>query len=154
MSICKDCFHSYVCEQFNEHREYDNKKCHFANDHFVSADIINRQKEEKETMQAYIKALIAGQETLQKYIAEKNAEIERLKDALTDNEYGCCVGVKNGLIYTHTIDDYDWLIGDISAEAIKDFAERLKTKASDFEFGRAVWVVYIDNLVKEMVGDV
>ena len=39
------------------------------------------------------------------------------------------------------------------AEATKEFAERLKTKASDFEFGKAVWVVYIDNLVKEMVGD-
>lgn len=40
MSICKDCFHSYVCEKFNEHRECDNTKCHFANDHFVStADV-------------------------------------------------------------------------------------------------------------------
>ena len=40
MSICKDCFHSYVCEQFNEHRDsdWDNKKCHFTNDHFVPAD--------------------------------------------------------------------------------------------------------------------
>ena len=38
MSICKDCFHSYVCEQFNEHRECDNKKCRFANDHFVPAE--------------------------------------------------------------------------------------------------------------------
>jgi hypothetical protein len=36
MSICKDCFHSYVCEQFNEHRECGNKKCHFYNNHFVS----------------------------------------------------------------------------------------------------------------------
>lgn len=35
MSICKNCFHSYVCEQFNEHRECDNKKSHFFNDHFV-----------------------------------------------------------------------------------------------------------------------
>ena len=35
MSICKDCFHSYVCEQFNENRECDNQKCHFANDHFI-----------------------------------------------------------------------------------------------------------------------
>ena len=41
MSICKDCFHSYVCEQFNEHRECDNKKCHFHNDHFVpNADVV------------------------------------------------------------------------------------------------------------------
>lgn len=39
-SICRKCFHSYVCEQFNEHRDsdWDNKKCHFANDHFVPAD--------------------------------------------------------------------------------------------------------------------
>ena len=36
-------------------------------------DLIARQKAE-------IEALIAGQETLQKYIAEKNAEIERLRD--------------------------------------------------------------------------
>ena len=41
MSICKDCFHSYVCEQFNEHRECDNTKCHFFNDHFIStADVV------------------------------------------------------------------------------------------------------------------
>jgi hypothetical protein len=36
-SICRSCFHSYVCEQFNEHRDSDNKKCHFFNDHFVHA---------------------------------------------------------------------------------------------------------------------
>lgn len=35
-SICRSCFHSYVCEQFNENRHItDNKKCHFYNDHFV-----------------------------------------------------------------------------------------------------------------------
>ena len=41
----------------------------------------------------------------------------------------------------------------IKAEAYKEFCGRLKTKASDFEFGKAVWVVYINNLLKEMVGD-
>ena len=50
MSVCKDCFHSYVCERFNKHRECDNKKCHFANDHFVSAGLINRQKAEIERL--------------------------------------------------------------------------------------------------------
>lgn len=41
-SICHSCFHSYVCEQFNENRHItDNKKCHFHNDHFVaSADLV------------------------------------------------------------------------------------------------------------------
>ena len=37
-SICRNCFHAYVCERFNEHKDDNNKKCHFANDHFVSAD--------------------------------------------------------------------------------------------------------------------
>lgn len=39
-SICRNCFHSYVCEQFNEHRDsdWDNKKCHFFNDHFVDTE--------------------------------------------------------------------------------------------------------------------
>lgn len=36
-SICRLCFHSYVCEQFNEHRDSNNEKCHFFNDHFVPA---------------------------------------------------------------------------------------------------------------------
>lgn len=40
-SICRSCFHSYVCEQFNEHRDGDNDKCHFFNDHFVhTADVV------------------------------------------------------------------------------------------------------------------
>ena len=40
-------------------------------------DLINRQKE-------MIDGLIAGQETLQKALAKKNAEIESLKEALKD----------------------------------------------------------------------
>ena len=36
-SICRRCFHSYVCEQFNEHKDDHNERCHFFNDHFVSA---------------------------------------------------------------------------------------------------------------------
>lgn len=40
-SICRKCFHSYVCEQFNEHKDDNNKKCHFFSDHFVStADVV------------------------------------------------------------------------------------------------------------------
>ena len=44
-SICLRCFHSYVCEQFNEHRDLKNDKCHFYNDHFVPyADVAPVQK--------------------------------------------------------------------------------------------------------------
>lgn len=39
--ICRKCFHSYVCEQFNEHKDDNNKKCHFFNDHFIpAADVV------------------------------------------------------------------------------------------------------------------
>jgi hypothetical protein len=98
-------------------------------------NLINRQKAEKE-------ALIAGQETLQKHIAEQKSEIEMLNGYINTNCIDCA-GCKQ----------WKCDCSNIKAEAIKEFAERLKTKASDFEFGKAVWVVYIDNLVKEMVGD-
>ena len=40
-SICRSCLHSYVCEQFNEHRDSYNQKCYFYNDHFVpAADVV------------------------------------------------------------------------------------------------------------------
>lgn len=46
-SICRSCFHSCVCEQFNEHRNSLNEKCHFFNDHFVSAaDVVERKRGE------------------------------------------------------------------------------------------------------------
>ena len=80
----------------------------------------------------------------------QKAEIERLKDAVADHEYANCVAVKNGLIYTYTLDDYDRLIGDISAEAIKEFAERLKS-AWCTDSGRCC--ENVDTLVKEMVCD-
>lgn len=39
-SICRNCFHSYVCEQFNDHKDDNNKRCHFFNDHYVpTADV-------------------------------------------------------------------------------------------------------------------
>lgn len=42
-SICRNCFHSYVCEQFNENKDDNNTKCHFANDHYIpTADVVPR----------------------------------------------------------------------------------------------------------------
>ena len=65
-------------------------------------------------------------------INRQKAEIERLKTEsklLTDNHpantHSNCVAVANGLIFTKTLADYDKLIGDISAEAIKEFANYL-----------------------------
>jgi predicted nuclease with TOPRIM domain len=93
-------------------------------------DLINRQQAEKE-------ALIAGQETMSKYIEEQQAEIERLQ---TEN---------------NQFDDIGKMYSEIKSEAIKEFTERLK-KAKQYSIERhenIVPVAVIDWLVKEMVGD-
>ena len=48
VSICRNCFHSYVCEQFNENKDDNNEKCHFLNDHYVPiADVVPKSEVEK-----------------------------------------------------------------------------------------------------------
>lgn len=47
-SICRNCFHSYVCEQFNENKDDNNTKCHFANDHYIpTADVVPKSEVDK-----------------------------------------------------------------------------------------------------------
>ena len=95
-------------------------------------DLINRQKAEKE-------ALINGQETLQKYMAEQKAEIRKYKN--------CYEQVK------WERDLFEEQCKTAKAEAIKEFAERLKKSGFN---GMDVVIpeeVDIDNLVKEMVGN-
>ncbi len=99
-------------------------------------DLFNRQQAGKE-------ALIAGQETLQKALAEKIAEIERLK-----NECFCIANERDAIK-----DCLDTAV----EEAIEEFAERLKEHAyrlptSFFEI-KAVNESWIDAILKEMVGD-
>ncbi|MBE6784167.1 MAG: hypothetical protein E7536_09180 [Ruminococcaceae bacterium] len=118
-------------------------------------DLINRQKEEItknekiieaannliDIQKSEIEALIAGQETLQKYIAEKDAEIEKLNAYISRCESGEEYWVKCLL--------------ERPAEAVKEFAERLK-KEWNLKTEYANNIVFaddIDNAVKEMVGD-
>ena len=89
-------------------------------------------------------------------INRQKAEIERLKNQDVRNKYPTCVSVVKGRIYTRTLEDYDELIGDISAEAVKEFAERLKEKSQDcgsISLGTHIYYAaglhHIDNLVKE-----
>ncbi|MBR4955814.1 MAG: hypothetical protein IKY46_07875 [Clostridia bacterium] len=40
-SICRNCFHAYVCEKYNKNRDTYNNGCHFANGHYVpTADVV------------------------------------------------------------------------------------------------------------------
>ena len=90
-------------------------------------DLITCQKAE-------IEALIAGQETLQKYIAEKNAEIERLTTA-----------------YPKTIESIKKMRDKAKAEAIKEFADRLTAELIAGGIYPAFVKGKIEKVKKEMV---
>ncbi|MBQ8893388.1 MAG: hypothetical protein IJ043_03155 [Clostridia bacterium] len=81
-------------------------------------------------------------------INRQKAEIERLKS-------GCKKLVEKQNLYKENIQaTREYQIEQAKAEAIKEFAERLKKEAF-FDTGWCVMPVdCIDNLVKEMVGDV
>ena len=96
-------------------------------------EIINRQQEQLE-------AAIAGQETLQKALAKKDREVERLNNnisAMAVTMHNCAKATR--------------------AEAIRAFAERLKSfmalnkQVSNESFYYIT--TDIDNLVKEMAGE-
>ncbi len=79
-------------------------------------DLITLQKAERE-------ALIAGQETLQKYIAEQKAEIERLKADNVILSQNADTAFQDGL--NEAQDLYaEQVKNEIKAEAIKGFAEK------------------------------
>ncbi len=118
-------------------------------------DLINRLQAEKE-------ALINGQKTLQKYIAEQKSEILILNHSnanlmeLYYNEKEKVASAKQKVI------DACKMLENAKAEAIKEFAERLKKNsiAVDVSFGygrehyaEAVTVIAIDSIVKGMVGE-
>ncbi len=59
---------------------------------------------------------------------ELNETIKKLEDSIKDHQYANCVGITNGLIYTHTLDDYENFIEDVSNEAVKEFAQKVIEK--------------------------
>ncbi len=98
----------------------------------LTIDLVNRQKAEIDRLETENKLLI------------ENA---------VSNKYPNCVSVEKGRIYTRTLADYDELICDISAEAIKEFAEELK------DYGRSTLLTnriidgFLQAYLKEKVGD-
>lgn len=127
--------------------------------------LINRQKAE-------IEALINGQETLQKYIAEQKAEIERLKRKLVGYE----PSIDSGLFSQMLLEQKEkaeafekkWK-AEVKSEAYREFAEKINAEAEKVEIDRegdfveaenkiyytvADWCnATSDNLLKELVGE-
>ena len=90
-------------------------------------------------------------------INRQKAEVERLKGEIgsLNKKYPCTVDVGNNcLVYARSFDDYDKLIGDISAEAVKEFAERLKEKFRIKYSHSKSCEELIDNLLKEMENEI
>ena len=104
---CKNCIHYIVCVFYNAHSQ-TTKNC----GDYLDKDLINRLQAEKE-------ALINGQETLQKYIAEQQAENERLKDELN------ILSQKRFNIF-EKVEYVGKIKAETKAKAQKEFAEAVK----------------------------
>lgn len=113
----------------------DRKGNHIASVRVIDiVDLINR-------LQAKNEALIAGQETLQKALAEKNKEIQ---------------GLRNTVVYdiSNFASEYD---SKIKSEVIKEFLTLIKAKESTaIHFNRFEGVVStddIESLAENLVGN-
>lgn len=123
-------------------------------------DIINRQKAELGKNEKIIKAADRLIETQKAEIERLKAENKLLIDNDVSNKYPNCVLVEKGRIYTKTLEDYDELIGDISAEAVKECIEKVKNELKNIakidwqdNYYYLVGTAFFDNLLKEMVGE-
>lgn len=108
-------------------------------------------------------------------INRQKAEIERLQEEIgsLNKKYPCTVDVGNNcLVYARSLGDYEKFIGDVSAEAVKEFADnaiervekaKLKYQRLCKEQGEEMEehmhihfngiIKIINNLLKERVGD-
>lgn len=77
MPICANCFHAYVCEEYNLNRDMLRKKCAYYNDHFLDIDSVVLSREE------YSDYLILQQN--HKFIREKAKELQADNERLYKN---------------------------------------------------------------------
>ena len=110
-------------------------------------ELINRQKAEIKQKDTEIDILIRKKETLKDELAEKQAEIERLKGFRKE---GFTNLLGNCLVYSKNLKDYNDMRKGLKAEARKEFAERLKEKAYRNNYCQDIVLVEdIDNLMDD-----
>ena len=110
-------------------------------------DLINRLQsrvEKCEKVEHFADKTIA---TLQAENERLEAEVKALIEHSIHERYPHIVLCGNGAIFTKSLEEYDKLIADISAEARKEFAERIKLLSQN---SLIIWNEQIDNLLKEM----
>lgn len=131
-------------------------------------ELINRQQAEIDDLTERLNATIAGQESLQKALAEKDREIERLtteKDQLIKTFGECQAEAAKEILKNEK--EIERLNNNISAmaitmhncakatraEAIRAFVKRLKRECLIDRGYEILHEGTIDNLVKEMAGE-
>ena len=124
LELCRN--ENGICSDCPYSDDYTNCNTRIAKD---VLDLINRQKAEVEKLQEYYKMYY-----------DRMREIKELQDEVEHSSY--------------KISLFDETIKTAKSEAIKEFAERLKGHAEpQYPWLYTVDVDFIDNLVKEMVGD-
>lgn len=123
----------------------------FSEDMAFLKEFINRQKEQIKQKDTEIDILIRKKETLKDELAEKQAEIERLKPFEEKiAEYNSSIRVEDMLVFASSLEEWLEFCDDLKAEAYKEFAERLKnhfwSKADCDVLIRGV----IDNILTEL----
>lgn len=110
--------------------------------------LIDYQKAEIEELNIELIAMRGAANSYKAEVERLNNEVNLLTENSISTKYPCCVLCGNGAILTKTLDDYDNLIGDISAEGIKEFWNELKARNTMDR--RIISVESGDNLVKEL----
>lgn len=123
-----------ICSKYTDVRNCENcplkPNCDVNVLETLSLDLINRQKEEIERLEVEVKSLV------------EHGIHER---------YPHIVLCGNGAIFTKSLEEYDKLIADISAEARKEFAERVRKAVYRLLLcAGSVDYSEFDNLLKEM----
>lgn len=109
---------------------WESKKLCVKEIRILALDLINRRTTRLRKVEHQLDDALKMGETINAQCVSLEAEVERLRkenklliDNDVRNKYPNCVLVEKGRIYTKTLEDYEELIGDISAEAYKEFAE-------------------------------
>ena len=95
----------------------------------------------------------AENERLKLELADTKRDLQIVLDNSISAKLPHCVLCGKGAILTKSLKEYDELISDISAEAYKEFAERVKIRfAGTISCNYEAIKQAVDNLLKEMCG--
>ena len=154
---CKDCLHyesckgTYASAKGGESlwHDFDAEMYAYCGcEDFQHKDLVKRTKYESKKYRNIYQAVKEEVTRLHDKVRCQRAEIESLKQIIDEYPVKTLFG-ENNLICSKTSADYEKLIMDISNNAIKKFAQRLKKINSTMD-KRIISVKSIDNLVKEM----